>query len=188
MGVVTHLPTERSRLVEQGRRLEYVTIAWNSLEALAALISGLIAGSVALVGFGLDSLIEVTSGAALLWRLHRDQDTLKRKEAERITLRVVGSCFLVLAGYIAYDSISALLTRQPPPKESPRNRRCRGLVDCDALAVPSEKKGERWYPKCCHGRRCPSDRLLRLSGGHLTRRFDLKRAFRAYGGQTRLPV
>jgi len=58
---------ERSRFVDRGRRLEYFTILRNSLEALAALISGFIAGSVALVGFGLDSLIEVTSGAALLW-------------------------------------------------------------------------------------------------------------------------
>ena len=110
---------ERSRFVERGRRLEYLTILWNSLEALAALISGLIAGSVALVGFGLDSLIEVTSGAAVLWRLHQDSNPLQREEAERLTLRIVGSCFLLLAAYIAYESLSSLLARQTPQRSLP---------------------------------------------------------------------
>ena len=73
-------PVERRRLVERGLLLEYFTILWNSLEALAALISGFVAGSVALVGFGLDSLIEVTSGAALLWRLHHDEDIRRRED------------------------------------------------------------------------------------------------------------
>ena len=99
---------ERSRFVERGRRLEYFTIFWNSLEALAALISGFIAGSVALVGFGLDSLIEVTSGTALLWRLYQDANTLRREQAERLTLRIVGACFLMLSAYIAYDSLASL--------------------------------------------------------------------------------
>jgi divalent metal cation (Fe/Co/Zn/Cd) transporter len=110
---------ERSRLVERGQRLEYFTIFWNSLEALAALISGFIAGSVALVAFGLDSLIEVTSGAALLWRLHQDKNTLRREAAERLTLRTVGSCFLMLSAYIAYDSLASLVRREAPAKSLP---------------------------------------------------------------------
>ncbi len=65
--------SERAQLIEHGRRLEYFTILWNSLEAVAALISGLIAGSVALVGFGLDSFVGVASGAALLWRLQQER-------------------------------------------------------------------------------------------------------------------
>jgi divalent metal cation (Fe/Co/Zn/Cd) transporter len=110
---------ERSRFVERGRRLEYFTIFWNSLEALAALISGVIAGSVALVAFGLDSLIEVTSGAALLWRLHQDKNALRREAADRLTLRIVGSCFLVLSAYIAYESLAAILRREPPARSLP---------------------------------------------------------------------
>ena len=65
---------DRASLVRRGRRLEYFTIGYNSLEGLIAVAAGLIAGSIALVGFGFDSLIEVTSGAVLLWRsveLHR---------------------------------------------------------------------------------------------------------------------
>ncbi len=61
---------ERAKLVNKGRRLEYFTIAYNSLEGVVAVVVGLMAGSIALVGFGFDSLIEVTSGAALLWRAY----------------------------------------------------------------------------------------------------------------------
>jgi divalent metal cation (Fe/Co/Zn/Cd) transporter len=104
----------RSGPIRRGQRLEYWTIAWNSLEGLAALISGLLAGSIALVGFGLDSLIEVVSGAALLWRLHHDADEQKRAAAERIALRIVGSCFIALSLYITYDSLHSLISRKPP--------------------------------------------------------------------------
>jgi divalent metal cation (Fe/Co/Zn/Cd) transporter len=69
----------RTHAVERGIRLEYFTIAYNCLEAAVALVSGFFAGSIALVGFGLDSLIEVTSGGALLWRLRADQHDSKRE-------------------------------------------------------------------------------------------------------------
>jgi len=78
------------------------------------LITGLLAGSIALLGFGLDSLIEVVSGAALLWRLHHDADEQKRAAAERIALRIVGGCFIALSLYITYDSLHALIFRKPP--------------------------------------------------------------------------
>ena len=108
--------SDRVQFVERGRRLEYFTILWNSLEAVAALISGLIAGSVALVSFGLDSFIEVASGAALLWRLQQDIHTARRERAERLTLRIIGSCFLLLSAYVAYESLSALVTKHSPEK------------------------------------------------------------------------
>ena len=110
------MASDRVQLVKRGRRLEYFTILWNSLEAVAALISGLIAGSVALVSFGLDSFIEVASGAALLWRLQQDTDLVRREKAERLTLRIVGFCFLLLSAYVAYESLSALVTRQSAEK------------------------------------------------------------------------
>src|SRR5437879_12609252 len=90
----------RHEFVKRGEKLEYFTIAWNSLEALVSIVAGVFAGSVSLVGFGLDSLIEVTSGAALLWRLHHDIDPSQREDIERKTLRVVGVCFVALAVYI----------------------------------------------------------------------------------------
>lgn len=130
---------ERSRFVERGRRLEYFTILWNSLEALAALISGFIAGSVALVGFGLDSLIEVTSGATLLWRLHQDKNTLQRESAERLSLRIVSSCFLLLSAYIAYDSLASLFGKKAPATSLP------GIVIAAAslIAMPLLSRAKR---------------------------------------------
>ena len=106
------------QLIRRGRKLEYFTIVWNSLEALIALVSGLIAGSVALVGFGLDSLVEVTSGGALLWRLHQDDES-RRERVERAALRIVGVCFVLLAIYVAYDSVSTLLARRAPERSVP---------------------------------------------------------------------
>jgi divalent metal cation (Fe/Co/Zn/Cd) transporter len=70
----------RNELVRRGQRLEYFTIAYNSLEGLVSIVAGLVAGSVSLVGFGLDSAIEVASGAALLWRLRHDLNPLRREE------------------------------------------------------------------------------------------------------------
>src|SRR5215475_6974689 len=107
---------ERASLVRRGRRLEYFTIAWNLLEGLIAIVSGALAGSVALVGFGFDSLIEVTSGAALLWRLSIDVNEEKRERIEAITLRIVGVCFIALVVYVSYDSITTFLNRETPER------------------------------------------------------------------------
>ncbi len=106
----------RSRLVLRGKRLEYFTVLYNCLEGLLSIAAGILAGSVSLVGFGLDSAIEVTSGAATLWRLRRDFDPARREHAERVTLRVVAWCFFALAAYIAYDSGSCLLRREAPER------------------------------------------------------------------------
>lgn len=104
---------ERTRSVRRGRWLEYLTIGWNSLEAVIAIGAGLVAGSIALVGFGLDSIIEVSSGAVLLWRLHMDAPE-KRERAEAMTLKLVGISFLALAAYVAFDAVKSLITREPP--------------------------------------------------------------------------
>jgi divalent metal cation (Fe/Co/Zn/Cd) transporter len=105
---------DRRDLVRRGRRLEYFTIAWNSVEALVSIAAGMAAGSVSLLGFGLDSVIETVSGAALLWRLEQDSDTCRRERAERRALRLVGACFLALATYVALESAGMLVRRQAP--------------------------------------------------------------------------
>jgi divalent metal cation (Fe/Co/Zn/Cd) transporter len=114
---VTLQSPNRADLVKRGRYLEYFTIGYNSLEGLIAAAAGLIAGSIALVGFGFDSLIEVTSGAVLLWRLHADLDEERRERVEAISLRIVGICFVVLAIYVTYDSVKSLI-RHETPQES----------------------------------------------------------------------
>jgi divalent metal cation (Fe/Co/Zn/Cd) transporter len=109
----------RETLVARGRRLEYLTIAWNSFEAAVALASGIVAGSVALVGFGLDSLIETASAVVLLWRLRADQDAARREQSERTAHRLVGICFLLLAGYVAIESIRSLWLREAAVRSIP---------------------------------------------------------------------
>jgi len=98
----------RAASVRSGRRLEYLTIGWNSLEAIAAIGAGIIAGSVALIGFGFDSIIEVSSGAVLLWRL------VSGEHRERLALKFVGISFLALAAYVAFDAGKSLILREPP--------------------------------------------------------------------------
>jgi len=109
----------RAETARRGRRLEYFTIVWNTLEGIVAVIAGMVAGSISLVGFGIDSFIEVTSGAALLWRMSVDADVHGRERNERLALRIVGLCFFALAAYIAYESIGDLTRRQAPEHSIP---------------------------------------------------------------------
>ncbi|HEY5175194.1 MAG TPA: cation transporter [Terriglobales bacterium] len=113
------LALDRTALVARGRRLEYFTIAWSAFEAAVALISGLLAGSIALVGFGLDSVIETISAGILLWRLHAEDDPLRRERTERTAHRLVGGCFLLLAAYVAIESVRARWTKAQPERSVP---------------------------------------------------------------------
>jgi len=110
---------DRSAFVRRGLRLEYLTLAWNSLEALIAVAAGAIAGSIALVGFGIDSIIECASGGVLIWRLRTDADAHRRERVELIALRLVGASFLLLAAYVAYEAASTLLKREVPEHSLP---------------------------------------------------------------------
>ncbi len=111
--------SHRASAVHRGKVLEYATVAYNSLEGLIGIGAGLVAGSIALVGFGFDSVIEVTSGAVLLWRLHADVDPARRQQVEAASLRIVGIGFVVLALYMAYDSVRMLFLREAPERSLP---------------------------------------------------------------------
>ena len=101
----------RDAAVRQGRRLEYFTVGWNLIEAAVALGAGFFAGSIALIGFGIDSLIETSSGAVLLWRL---QEGEKGEKRERMALKLVGISLLALAVYVAIDATKGLILKEPP--------------------------------------------------------------------------
>ena len=109
----------RTAVVRHGRRLEYFSIAWNALEGLVAVGAGALAGSISLVGFGIDSFIEVTSGSVLLWRMLVDAEVHSRELNERRALRIVGACFLLLAAYITYESALDLWSRRAPEHSIP---------------------------------------------------------------------
>lgn len=106
----------REALVRRGLGLNYATIAYNSFEAVVSLFAGVMAGSVALVGFGIDSVIEVTASGAAQWRLRADVDHVRRERVERITLRVIGWSFLALAAYVGADSVMSLWFRERPER------------------------------------------------------------------------
>jgi divalent metal cation (Fe/Co/Zn/Cd) transporter len=110
---------KRIAIVWRGQKLEYFTIAWNLLEGLVAIVAGVIAGSISLVGFGVDSFIEVTSGAVLLWRMSVDSDVHRRELNEKRALKAVGICFLALAAYIMYESVGDLWFKRTPEHSVP---------------------------------------------------------------------
>ena len=116
---MSELAVARQTLAHRGKRLEYFTIAWNSLEGLIGIGAGVLAGSISLVGFGIDSFIEVTSGAILLWRMSVDADVERRERNERLSLRIVGGCFLTLASYVAYEALIDLTRESAPARSIP---------------------------------------------------------------------
>lgn len=108
----------RELLVRRGNRLTWATLGYNSLEAVLSIGAGIAAGSVALIGFGVDSVIELSSSTAALWRLRADAAPGDRERAERHALRFIGVCFLLLAAYVLVDALQTLFTRATP-EESP---------------------------------------------------------------------
>jgi cation diffusion facilitator family transporter len=115
---MTDTPLARKeKLHRRGLRLEYFTVGWNVVEGVVAIVAGLIAGSVALVGFGADSFIEVISAVALLWRLREAGPRASAEErgsAERRALYLVAATFFLLAAYIAFEAISKLVSGEGP--------------------------------------------------------------------------
>jgi divalent metal cation (Fe/Co/Zn/Cd) transporter len=112
------LPLERRRgLHRRALWLEYFTVGWNVIEAVVAIGAGLIAGSVALIGFGVDSGVEVISALGLLWRLRKagpDATVAEESAAERGALYIVATTFFLLAAYISFEAITALISREAP--------------------------------------------------------------------------
>jgi divalent metal cation (Fe/Co/Zn/Cd) transporter len=106
----------KSSLHQKALRLSYFTVGYNVLEGTVSLVAGYLAGSIALVGFGLDSFVESLSGGVMIWRFAR-HETLSPEEEERLegrAIRIVGWTFLVLGAYVLYESGHKLLFREVP--------------------------------------------------------------------------
>jgi cation diffusion facilitator family transporter len=95
---------------------EYFTVGWNVIEGIVAIAAGILAGSIALVGFGLDSCIEVASGMVLIWRLrkHGFSDDEEEEAAEKKAILFVGVTFFLLAAYVLYESGKKLYFHEHP--------------------------------------------------------------------------
>jgi len=110
------LALARQLTVRRGILLSYATIGYNTFEAIGSLVAGMLAGSVALIGFGIDSVIEVVASIAAQLRLRADADLLRRSGAEVRTLRIVGWCFVALGAYVTIDSAKSLYLREEPER------------------------------------------------------------------------
>ncbi len=99
-------PDQRADLVRRARLLSWLSIGWMAIEAGVAIVAALVAGSVALLGFGLDSLIEMGSAATILWLWSGTR--AGNQAAERRAQQVIAASFFALAAYLTYDAISTL--------------------------------------------------------------------------------
>lgn len=107
----------RAALLRRGLRLEYLTVGWNLLEGVVAVAAALAAGSVALLGFGIDSFVESASGSVLIWRLLAERRAVDPEAIERLehrAQRLVAVSLLLLAAYITVDAGLALWNRERP--------------------------------------------------------------------------
>jgi divalent metal cation (Fe/Co/Zn/Cd) transporter len=99
--------------------LTAATIGWNTLEAAIAIAGGVLAGSIALVGFGLDSVVEVSSALVIVWRLSRQGgDHQANERAERRAVRLIALSFFAIGLYVAVDSVTTLLGVRDEPRPS----------------------------------------------------------------------
>jgi len=154
----------REAAARRGKNVEYFTIAWNSVEGLVAVVAGALAGSVALVGFGIDSFIEVVSGSVLLWRMSVDADIHSRERNEKLSLRAVGVCFLSLAAYVGYESISNLVARKSPEHSVPGIAlACVSLVVMPLLSRAKKKVGSELGSVAMHADAKQTDFCVYLS-------------------------
>lgn len=112
--MATSLPsyTDREAIARHGHYLEVITIVWAVCEATIALVTAQRSGSLSLAGFGFDSLIEVVSGAALMWRMSHEMNPARRHRAEHISLRIAGMCLIALAVFVFCEAIHNLINHR----------------------------------------------------------------------------
>ena len=107
-------PVDRPAAVRQARVLNRISLAWNATEAAVALAAGIAAGSVSLVGFGLDSVVEVSASAALAWRLGREDAAGCTQPDDRRATRLVAGSFAALGGYVGIEAVRSLVDGDRP--------------------------------------------------------------------------
>lgn len=114
---MTGLVTARPQVLRRALRLEYLTVGWNLVEGVIAIGAALAAGSVALLGFGIDSFVESASGSVLIWRLwaeRRAGDRERIEQAERRAQKLVAASLFLLAAFIAFDAVTTLAAQERP--------------------------------------------------------------------------
>lgn len=149
-----HSPEHRAEVLNAASRLEYFSLFWNVIETVVGLVAGLAAGSVALIGFALDSVVESSSASVLIWRIRSERKGHRTsEEAERRAVRLVAVAFFALAAYVGAQATLDLV-RGEEPDESIIGivlaavslvvmpvlawRKRRAAVDMDSLAMQAD--------------------------------------------------
>jgi divalent metal cation (Fe/Co/Zn/Cd) transporter len=117
MMATNEAPQGRADLLRRALWLEYFTVGWNIVEGVIAVSAAVAAGSVALLGFGIDSFVETTSGGILIWRLHAERGGLNHHAIERLDHRahkLVAVSLFILAAYVVVDAAKSLWLRERP--------------------------------------------------------------------------
>jgi divalent metal cation (Fe/Co/Zn/Cd) transporter len=110
-----HVVADRPALIRRGEWLAWFTIGWNAIEGIAGIVAGLAAGSIALVGFGIDSYVEVFAGSVILWRLAKERHGREVSDAaERRAVRLIAVTFLLLAAGVGLESVRKLVVGAEP--------------------------------------------------------------------------
>jgi divalent metal cation (Fe/Co/Zn/Cd) transporter len=117
---MTRADSSRVRHLDRGLLLEYASLGYNALEAIVGITFGLAASSVALIGFGLDSVVEASSAAILVWRLRAERfGGRASEEVERRAVRLVALAFFALASYVGVRAIVDLVVGAEPEESIP---------------------------------------------------------------------
>ncbi len=133
-------PTERARLGRRAQLLAGASVTYNLLEAAVAITTGTLAGSVALVGFGLDSIVEVSSGLVILWQFRHKLPESRERRAQRL----IGLSFFALAAYVAVESARALLgSAEPDASPVGIGLAVASLIVMPFLSVAQRRTGRR---------------------------------------------
>jgi divalent metal cation (Fe/Co/Zn/Cd) transporter len=131
---------DTARLRRRGFRLEYATMGWMAAEAVIAITAGLLAASIALVGFGLDSVIELISATIVIWQLRGE---IAGQERQTRAVRLIGVTFFALAAYLTIDSIRDLATHARPGQSIPGLAvTASALIVMPILAVAKRRTGQ----------------------------------------------
>jgi hypothetical protein len=141
LGPIGPSPAVRAAAVRRGRLLNRLTIGWNAIEGVVAVVAGLAAGSVSLVGFGLDSGIEVSAAVILAWRLAQEHRQGCTQDADRRATRAIAMSFFALAAYVGVESTRDLLARAEPAASFPGHRPGRHVAGGHAGAGPGQAQG-----------------------------------------------
>jgi divalent metal cation (Fe/Co/Zn/Cd) transporter len=112
VGLPTRMPDERARWVRRAKLLAWLGVSWHGIEAAVAIIAGMVAGSIALVGFGADSVVEAVAGFIVIWRFAASRAS--SEEAEQRAQKLIGLSFFLIAMYVGVEAVRDLISGESP--------------------------------------------------------------------------